>query len=82
MDYELTSHAKERLKERKISERLLREAINYPTQTDYDAYGNILIKKLYSKTGKTRLLLIAGLMENNKLKIFTIIDTSKVSKYL
>ena len=82
MDYSLTLHAKQRLKERNISRIFLKQALDYPTKIGLDAHGNVFIKKLFSRRGKTRLLLVAGTIENEKLKIFTIIDTSKVSKYL
>ncbi len=82
MEYELTKHARLRLLERKISKSMLKEALENPTKIGYDSYGNTLFKKLYVKSGKQRLLLVAGRKFKNKLKIFTIIETSKTSKYL
>lgn len=66
MEFELTRHAKLRLKERNISEILLSEAINHPTKIGRDSYGNILFKKLYKKSQKSRLLLIAGIKVKGK----------------
>lgn len=45
MDYELTRHAKERMAERKISEKLLENAILHPNKVLYDEKGKIMFKK-------------------------------------
>ena len=83
MDYILKPHAKQRMKERDISEELVRGALQNPTQMRYDAENRLLIKKIYSKSGKKRLLLIAGeIKDGEMLEIITVIDTSKVKKYL
>ena len=82
MDYLLTEHAEKRMTERSISWELLDEALRRPTQVSYDAEGRVLIKKLYRKRRRERLLLIAGEVTNSTLKIVTVIDTSKVKKYL
>ena len=57
-------------------------AIANPTRIGYDQKGRMLIKKLYRKNGKARLLLIVGEEKDDILEIITIIDTSKVKKYL
>ncbi len=82
MDYELTNHARERIEERLISKKLVGEALRNPTKVLYDEDGRILIKKLYIKRGRERLLLIIGDRTDGKLRIITIIETSKVKKYL
>ncbi|OGF70479.1 hypothetical protein A3B05_00140 [Candidatus Giovannonibacteria bacterium RIFCSPLOWO2_01_FULL_43_160] len=82
MSYELTKHARERMEERTISKELIEEALRNPTKVWYDEDGRILIKKLYKKKDKERLLLIIGEKANGKLKIITIIETSKIKKYL
>ena len=80
--YFLTSYAKLRMTERKISKVLLEDALSRPTKIMYDEKGKIMIKKLYIKAGRTRLLLVVTEVILNKFKIITIIDTSKVKKYL
>lgn len=82
MDYILTLHAKKRMRERSIAKQLLEEALQNPTKALYDNEDKLLIKKLYKIKNKERLLLIVGEKGENRLKIFTIIDTSKVRKYL
>lgn len=70
------------MRERSISEDLMRSAIEQPTKIEYDLGRRMLIKKLYWKAGKTRLLLIVCEETKNIIEIITIIDTSKVKKYL
>ena len=82
MKYFLTKHAKERMAERLIPERIIASAIANPTSILYDDNGRLLIKKLYRKRNKERLLLIAGEITEDKLKVITVIDTSKINKYL
>ncbi|OGF63969.1 hypothetical protein A2661_02305 [Candidatus Giovannonibacteria bacterium RIFCSPHIGHO2_01_FULL_45_24] len=80
MDYELTRHAKERMAERRISEKLLESAILHPNKVLYDEKDKIMFKKLYA--GDKRLLIVVAERVKNRLKIITIIDTSQVKKYL
>ena len=68
--------------ERSISERVIKEALQNPTNILYDDKDRLMVKKLYKKRGKERLLLIAGEMAKNRFEIITVIDTSKVKKYL
>lgn len=82
MDYILTVHAEGRMLERATTKKLIEDALRKPTKIMYDNNGKLLIKKLYKRQGKERLLLIAGEIIKGKLKIFTIIDTSKIKKYL
>lgn len=82
MDYGLTNHARQRIKERNISIKLVEEAVSNPTKISVDSKGVLILKKAVLIKGKRRLLLIAGQVRENKFKIFTIIDTSKVKKYL
>ena len=71
------------MKERTISKILLEEALRKPTKIMYDTGRNrTLIKKLYYKDSKERLLLIACEQTGNVLYIITVIDTSKIKKYL
>ena len=82
MKYILKPHAKKRMRERLISEITLRDALDNPTKVGYDAHGRILIKKLYQKNKKERLLFVVCEMTANILEIITVIETSKVKKYL
>lgn len=82
MKYVLKPHAKRRLQERSIPESVLRGALENPTRLGYDDNGRLLIKKLYKKHDQERMLLIAGEFVGEVLEIITVIDTSKVKKYL
>jgi len=84
VDYILTKHARKRLDDRKVSVRLVEDALLYPTQllADGDGDGKWLYKKLYAGEKKLRMLMLVVIMEGSRLKILTIIDTSKVKKYL
>lgn len=82
MKYILTAHAEFRMKERGISSSLLEDALRHPTAIAKDPKGNILLKKTYRKHGQLRLLLIVCRMKGDIALVITIIDTSKVRKYL
>ena len=82
MKYILKPHAKERMKDRSISERLIAETIANPTKILYDSDGRILFKKLHKKRDVDRLLLMVGESKKDRLEIITVIETSKVKKYL
>ncbi|KKQ01503.1 MAG: hypothetical protein US18_C0046G0006 [Parcubacteria group bacterium GW2011_GWB1_36_5] len=82
MKYVIKSHARERMKERSISEKLIEDAIANPTMVLYDNDGRILFKKLYKNKGIDRLLLVAGEPKKDILEIVTVIETSKIKKYL
>lgn len=82
MRYIFIAHAKQRMKERSISERLVEQALDSPTKILYDNKGRLLIKKLYKKKGQDRLLLIVAEPKDDLLDIITVIDTSKIKKYL
>ena len=82
MKYLLTKHAQERMAERSIDINIIESALVDPTKIEYDGNGSCLIKKLFLKNNSPRLLLIAGKIENNQIKIFTVIETSKIKKYL
>ena len=82
MKYEISSNARQRMRERNISEQYVAKTISNPTQILIDAAGRMLFKKLIRKAGKKRLLLIAGERRNQILRIITIIETSKIKKYL
>ena len=70
------------MRERLISIQLIEEALAHPDKVSYDEKGRILVKKLYERNGGKRLLLIIAVNKDDALKIITVIDTSKVKKYL
>ncbi|MBW6441236.1 DUF4258 domain-containing protein [Patescibacteria group bacterium] len=80
-----TKHSLERAKERAISEKELRDAIYFPNKIDESSQDNrrFLIKKIYynKKLKAEHLLMIICEKEKEIIKIITIIDTSKISKY-
>jgi len=71
-----------RMRERKITERIIKDALDNPTKIEYDTKRRVLFKKLYHSNGKERLLLIVGERRGDVTEIITIIDTTKVKKYL
>lgn len=75
-------HARKRMRERLISKKLINSAIASPTKVLYDENGRILFKKLYKNKGIDRLVLIAGERKNTVLEIITVIEISKIKKYL
>lgn len=82
LQFRLTDHARKRMAERVISEELIAEALRNPTKIGRDARQRILVKKTYERRGKKRLLLLALERENTKWCIVTVIDTTKIKKYL
>jgi hypothetical protein len=80
-----TKHALERMKERGVSEAEVKSFIRNPDKVEYSLKVPIrfLIKKIYLnwKLKRDHLLLIILEKENSILKVITIIDTSKISKY-
>jgi len=82
MDYTLSAHAKARMRERGIRQEDVQDAIDHSTIRSTQRDGRTLIKKVYTREGKQRLLLIAGEHRKNIFNIITVIDTSKVNKYL
>lgn len=82
MNYFLTNHARQRMEERMIPEKIVEESLQNPTNIFHDQNGRILIKKLYRRKKRYRLLLIVGEPINGAMRIITIIDTLKFKKYL
>ena len=80
-----TKHSLERAEERAISKKELRDAIYFPDRIDESSQNNnrFLIKKIYynEKLRADHLLMIICEKEKEIIKIITIIDTSKISKY-
>lgn len=82
MEVHFTEHAKERMIERAISEKRIALTLEKPTKVSMDKHGRYLIKKLYRKNEKIRLLLIVAERIGHVISIVTVIETSKVKKYL
>lgn len=80
-----TNHALERMKERFIGKKTVIGAINNPDKIErsFQNPSQILIKKLYfnKKLKKDHLLMIICETKQKYIKVITIIDTSKISKY-
>lgn len=80
-----TKHSLERAEERMINKKDLNYAICYPDKIDQSSKDSkrILIKKIYhnEKLKADHLLMIICEKESDVLKVITIIDTSKISKY-
>ena len=82
MKYVIKPHARKRMRERAVSGRLIDDTIANPTRVLYDNDGRILFKKLYKNKGIDRLLLIVAEPRKDVLEIVTVIETSKIKKYL
>ena len=62
---------------------MLDDSLQNPTKILYNKKENkFLIKKLYKKSKKQHFLVIIISPEHKPPKIITVIDTSKVKKYL
>lgn len=75
-------HAQIRMTERNISLKEIKLALKSPTKIEYDENNKLTVKKVTVKNGEIKLLLIVGAIQNNALKLITVIETSKVKKYL
>ncbi len=85
MRIELSLHSLERIKERKIDRSIVIKAINFPDKIENSVVNKkrFLIKKIYYHRvwKKDHLLMVIAEREKGSLKVVTIIDTSKISKY-
>ncbi len=70
------------MKERSIQQSLLEGTLANPTKVLYDARGRLMFKKLYKKRHTTRLLIVVGEKVKDTLRVITVIETSKIKKYL
>lgn len=82
MKYLLTHHAQLRKKEYRISNKLIRDTLDKPSEISYDAQGHVMLKKLYSRRGHSHVFIIVGVEESFVFRIITIITSSKIKKYL
>ncbi len=80
-----SSHALLRMEEREIDEDLVIEAIGSPDKIEKSesSHSKFLVKKLYfNQQIKAEHLLMIFIEDNPTfLKVITVIDTSKISKY-
>ncbi|MDI6883086.1 MAG: DUF4258 domain-containing protein [Patescibacteria group bacterium] len=78
-------HAQKRVRERGISLEEIENFIKYPDKVERSIKNQkrFLFKKIYfnKKLQKDHLLLIVIEKEDKVLKVITLIDTSKISKY-
>lgn len=81
-----SSHALKRMKERFISRYIVISALQNPdyVKNSIKVMSRFLIKKLYfnKRFKKKHLLMIIFEQDKNAMKVITIIDTSKINKYL
>lgn len=80
-----SSHALKRIKERFISRSIVINALRNPDRLEKSTknLNRFLAKKIYfNKHFRKEHLLMIVYEENNIIKIVTIIDTSKINKYL
>ncbi|MBI4119161.1 MAG: DUF4258 domain-containing protein [Parcubacteria group bacterium] len=83
MKFEFSPHAQKRMRERSISKKSVIEALEFPTIISSDKHSRQLVKKLYTKGRIQRLLLVAIIeVKAGICRVITVIDTSKVDKYL
>ena len=73
------------MKERLINRKIITEAVNNPDKIERHTKtpSQFLIKKLYfnKKLKRDHLLMIIFETKQKHIKVITIIDTSKISKY-
>ena len=86
MKIKFSSHSLKRIKEREITKEDIVKAIKFPDkiETSKAAKNRFLVKKVYYNQGLKRdhLLMLICEKERDVLEIVTVIDTSKISKYL
>jgi len=86
MRIKFSPHSLERIKERGIDKKVVTEAIKFPDKIEISGINKnkFLIKKIYyhQKLKRDHLLIIVVEKANTVLKIVTIIDTCKISKYI
>ena len=86
MKIKFSSHSLKRIKERGIVKEDVVRAIKLPDKIEISKVvkNRFLVKKVYYHQGLKRdhLLMLICEKERDVLEIITIIDTSKISKYL
>lgn len=86
MKIKFSFHALERMRERNIKQSDVKKFIASPDKIEVSNINKnrFLVKKIYyhQKYKKDHLLMIICARENRIVKVITIIDTSKISKYI
>ncbi|MDP3735388.1 MAG: DUF4258 domain-containing protein [bacterium] len=82
MQFFLTAHARQRMRERNLTTVMLETALHHPVRIVRDSGGRLLIIAVHTRDGGARALLVAGKIEGETLRIFTVIETTKIQKYL
>ncbi len=82
----LSQHARLRMRERGITSRDVQEAIQHPDRTERSTRqsNRHLAKKVYlnRKLHRSHLLLVVYERDRYAINVITVIDTSKIVKYL
>ncbi len=85
MKIKFSLHALTRMRERGLKENDVINAIKFPDRVENSTIikNRFLIKKIYylQKQEKDHLLMVICEKEGGGVKVITIIDTSKISKY-
>ena len=78
-----TEHAREQLRERKISQELVEEVLKDPEQVVQDAEGNPIAQNRYfdKEEGKEMLLRVFYREEQGTRRVITVYKTSRIRKY-
>ncbi len=78
-----TEHAREQLRERKISQELVEEVLKDPEQVVQDAEGNPIAQSRYfdKEEGKEMLLRVFYREEQGTRRVITVYKTSRIRKY-
>ncbi|MBI4135407.1 DUF4258 domain-containing protein [Candidatus Uhrbacteria bacterium] len=86
MRIRFTKHARERIAERGITNDQIEQAIEFPDKIGRSVFNHarFIVKKIYFNTNlaKKHLLMIIYEEKRNEVQVITIIDTSKIDKYL
>lgn len=82
MHYQLTQHALQRMQERGISFSVLEETLASPDQIWYEEGVKVQFRKRITQDSKEFLLIAVAVHNEGLLRIITVIQTSKIKKYL
>ncbi len=86
MRIRLSVHARVRMRERGVRLSDIRATINHPDRLEPSRVqaGRFLAKRMYmhEKSGRRHLLLVIFENHRSTIDVITVIDTSKITKYL
>jgi hypothetical protein len=85
MNIRFLNHALLRMAERNIHRSLVERVIEQPDKVEHSVKdaGRLLFKKKYMRGSVgERLLIVVAEKDNNAMVVITIIDTSRIQKYL